>query len=646
MKIVNVSISNFMSIGQAQFSLDDIGLWLVQGENKDDTSQNSNGAGKSSIVEAICWALFGETSRNESGDEVINSKIGKDCYVSLMLEDSTDVYLITRHRKDTSYKNQLVMQVQTHGGWEDITKGTTDLTQKDIETIVGCSYEVFRAAIYMGQEEQVDLPAMTDKQLKTVVEEAAGIEQLQRAEELANLEYKETMTATQLATQRQESYKNVLVDKINDLDAAILRRVTEADAHRNYQIDLDTRIVNAELEEKQIKDGLMFHPSLSDLDDAIAEHSHESAAKVAACNANIATLDEQIARYIKAETVLGVKIRDLEKQIKTTEATSLALDKQAVCDACGAPMTNEHAAEYKAELTERIDGFKSELEEATNTLAKVRTEISALVEKRDKELAARPDVSSIAARIALLNSQRDQVIELLHQQDLVQARLKNLITDLIASKLWVNPHEATVTNLENEIEAIKRQIEAGEAELTSLNHKLAVGKVVLSVFGREGVRAHVLDTVTPYLNDRTAHYLSTLSDGNIQAVWQTLDRTKKGEIKEKFNISVVSKTGASRYKSLSGGEKRKVRLACSMALQDLVASRATKPINLFIGDEIDHALDGSGLERLMSILEEKAKERGSVLVISHNELGDWIRDVMKVVKSGGISHLEDAPTLA
>lgn len=76
-----------------------------------------------------------------------------------------------------------------------------------------------------------------------------------------------------------------------------------------------------------------------------------------------------------------------------------------------------------------------------------------------------------------------------------------------------------------------------------------------------------------------------------------------------------------------------------MALQDLVASRANKPIELFVADEIDHALDASGLERLMAILEEKARTKGTVLTISHNSLSDWIRQVVTIKKEGGYSRM-------
>ena len=93
--------------------------------------------------------------------------------------------------------------------------------------------------------------------------------------------------------------------------------------------------------------------------------------------------------------------------------------------------------------------------------------------------------------------------------------------------------------------------------------------------------------------------------------------------------------GAKSFKGLSGGEKRKVRIATYLALQDLVATRAVKPVNIFVADEVDHALDQPGLERLMTLLERKARDRGTVLVISHNSLADWCDQIVTVTKAGG-----------
>ena len=159
------------------------------------------------------------------------------------------------------------------------------------------------------------------------------------------------------------------------------------------------------------------------------------------------------------------------------------------------------------------------------------------------------------------------------------------------------------------------------------------------VLGPTGIRQHVLDSITPILNERTARYLNVLSDGKLSAVWTTLTQTKKGEIKEKFNIAVSNSVGGDSFDSLSGGEKRKVRVACCLALQELVSSRATKPIEIFIADEVDHALDEAGVERLIGVLNEKAQVCKTLLVISHNPLRNWIDNTITVIKEDGKTRL-------
>ena len=191
MKIKSLTLSNFLIIGEAKINLDNRGLLLVQGENEDDSSANSNGAGKSSIVDAISWCLFGETARGVSGDNVVNNTMGKDCCVSVIVQDGDKEYNISRYRRHSVRQNDLTVWSWEEGSLSvELSKGTTKLTQGLVDRIVGCSYEVFIAAVYSGQEMMPDLPAMTDKQLKMIVEEAAGIERLQAAHEVALLKNK------------------------------------------------------------------------------------------------------------------------------------------------------------------------------------------------------------------------------------------------------------------------------------------------------------------------------------------------------------------------------------------------------------------------------------------------------------------------
>ena len=107
MKITRLSIDNFLSVGSIKCSLENKGLVLIQGENRDDTSQDSNGSGKSSFADAISWCLYGVTARGDTGDSVINRAAKKDCQVFVHLEDGENRYFVERNRKHKTHKNSL-----------------------------------------------------------------------------------------------------------------------------------------------------------------------------------------------------------------------------------------------------------------------------------------------------------------------------------------------------------------------------------------------------------------------------------------------------------------------------------------------------------------------------------------------------------
>ncbi|EOX6182430.1 exonuclease, partial [Escherichia coli] len=203
----------------------------------------------------------------------------------------------------------------------------------------------------------------------------------------------------------------------------------------------------------------------------------------------------------------------------------------------------------------------------------------------------------------------------------------------------INPFIALIARHEDNLASSKSTFKSLKDELKAIQEQTLLLEKARQVYSPAGVRSHILTSVTPFLNTRTAEYLNTLSDGNITAEWSTMDVTKKGEYRDKFNISVQKKGSSKSFQTLSGGEKRKVRIACSLALQDLVSNRASKNIDLFIGDEIDDALDTAGLERLMGILESKARERGTVLIISHKEMKSWFRETITLEVKEGRSYV-------
>jgi DNA repair exonuclease SbcCD ATPase subunit len=646
MEFLSLQITNFLTIGESgPIQLSNRGLNLLQGQNDDDPSAASNGAGKSSIPDALCWALYGQTARGESGDAVVNAVAKKDCRVVVHLLDGTIQYAIARHRKHSTNKNEthIAGEDLSNGMSFDATRGTEKETQAEIEKILGCSFEVFMAAIYAGQEQMPDLPGMTDKSLKLLIEEAAGVERLEKAYEIARGQHAQIMRNLSELYRQLENAKGVLHHTNVNLETAKLK-------HKEFE---DTREVEAQSHEKRAEtlmgEAQTIVKTAQDLNE---QEVSEALAKVDTELLSIQSKRSVLEQYTEAT------IKPLEKSFNTEKANqnfALSLAKQlradydnadkrlgVPCTSCGKPHTQEDLEKVKELAKAKL---VAQVEESQKVADRVIAAMQALELASEKQAELRtqiPDATLLLSQKKTLEATLRMITELKGSARTKVEQVRAAREQAAARRSAPNPQAAAIEMCLERVKMFEAECAKVDAQIQKAVADSSIAEAVVKVFGPAGVRAQILDTVTPFLNDRTGEYLSTLSDGNISAVWSTLTRTAKGELREKFNIDVENSKGAKSFKGLSGGEKRKVRLATMMALQDLVASRATKPLNLWIGDEVDDALDESGLERLMTILDMKAREKGTVLVISHNSLRDWIDSVTVVRKAGGKSTVEGA----
>lgn len=642
MKVLQLTIENFLSIEDAVLSLADRGLVLIQGVNEDNTSAHSNGSGKSSIPDALCWCLYGVTARGVSGDAVINRATGKNCRVQVTIQDGDHRYLIDRYRKHATGKNGLqISQFDAAGVATVLTKGTDKLTQEVVEQIIGSSYDVFRAAVYAGQEAMPDLPAMTDKQLKILVEEAAGVTVLEAA-------YREALLKVRLQEDELERTQNevaTLMVKLDGLKSTVTDyRKGQKDFEAQRKLDLDH--LGSEME--RIGDAVLaVTKNIAKFDETkLLDEIKGLELKVAAV-ADERRKEKLLEKTLRDEELAFVTITAKVKGWKEKyDRAKVNLDNCAslvgtCCSECDKLYREEDLADQRSRLEHALKEVADQAPEIKKLVEDAKGRVAKARETLEHYRATMTDVSATSAQIASLRDELDQL-------RVLQKDLSGWMRDEAATlanykrrKAETNPFNDLILKTEADIIAAQKLYADTQARGDEIEKELHNAEIVAKVFSPAGVRAHILDEVTPFLNDQTAKYLASLTDGNTTATWSTLIKTAKGELREKFTIEVADATGGESFAALSGGEKRKVRIAASLALQDLVARRASKPIELFIGDEIDDALDEAGLERLTGILEEKARERGSVFIISHNSLTDWVPAAITVTKKDGKSVVID-----
>jgi DNA repair exonuclease SbcCD ATPase subunit len=643
-----LTINNFLTIGHAVLDLNDRGLLLVQGQNDVDSSAGSNGAGKSTVPDALCWVAFGVTARGVTGDAVVNNEAKKDCHGEFTTTDSGLEYTIARYRKHSVHKNALIVSQKelSTGVVTDLSKGTDKETQEVVVAILGCTLDVFQGAIYAGQEKMPDLPGMTDKELKTLLEEASGTKVLAQA-------YQEARQRLLVVKTRSEGVIARLSNEKSRSEAQGVELVTLKGKQQDFNDGRKARATEHLEKIKPINENQKAREArIAELDEPKAEaelaaaktrlegHS-EQGAKLAALHTGVANAQRA---QDKAQSDYGRLVNDLKVAKQGLAEIEDQIGKP--CGECGKEYCAHDLETAKVARQKKIDDLAATAPAIRDANTAAGGEFSLATIAYNDFKAGMTDVSGEVATMGALQKVLDEAATLKRNVETdannIEVHRSNAKRELTAPNPWDEP----IKLKDGEIEKTLKSIADIEGEVGKAEEELELYENTVKVFGPGGVRAQILDTVTPFLNEQTREYLGAMSDGNIHAVWSTLTTTSKGELREKFNIEVIHDLGGESFAALSGGEKRKVRLATTMAMQDLVASRASKPLNLFIADEIDHALDANGLERLMAILEKKAKERGTVLVISHNELADWIPNTITVRKVGKGRSTIDGATLA
>ncbi|KMJ45123.1 exonuclease [Xenorhabdus khoisanae] len=638
MKFIKMTVENFMRIAEAEVELNDRGLILIQGKNTDDTSANSNGSGKSTLMNALCWGIYGETANGLKADDVLSTGFEKNCRVSIVIEDEDSKrYSIMRHRAHTTNKNRLMVSCEDG----DLTKGTDKLTQEFIEKLIGASKEVFLASIYASQENMPDLPGMTDKNLKAIVEEAAGVDRLTYSYEIARERHN-----AKLAERDGVDGKITVADRafISALETSEETEHSAAkwESQRKVRItEVKKSIELAEINLAELQLSSRDNPSLESIDEKITDIRTEISG-VTEHDHKVSELESAIAKTRSMQMIKQNEIDRLKAQAKRamTNATEVVAKVGVPCSECGKPYCESNLETVKKG---HVDKARTDMTTITVELIPEINKITEQLTKAEEKLTilrtSRPNIDVQMESIANLQKQRAYVEKSTTNEKTAEIYYKAEIDKLKVIEAEINPFTGLIEKTKKEALLLKDNLKILKENKVVLDGECTLLEHARKVFSPSGVRSHILSNVTPFLNSRTAEYLNTLSDGSIEAVWSTMETTKKGEVKDKFNIA-VSKEGASKsFAGLSGGEKRKVRIATALALQDLVANRATKNIQLFIGDEIDDALDVAGLERLMAILEVKARERGTVMIISHKEMKSWFRETITVESKGGRSYV-------
>ena len=166
MKINKVEITNFYSIKDVKLSLDKHkGIVLIEGQNKD--TGGSNGSGKSALIEAVVWGLFGKTVRKSTEEALVNNQAKKGCKVRITINDD---YVIERGKKPVFLKF-------FHKD-KELTRDNATNTQALIEETLHTNYKVFLASTVFGQQNNIEFINATPDDKRTIIKNFLNLDEL------------------------------------------------------------------------------------------------------------------------------------------------------------------------------------------------------------------------------------------------------------------------------------------------------------------------------------------------------------------------------------------------------------------------------------------------------------------------------------
>ena len=206
--IENLTVKNFMSVGNVTQAVrfTDNGLTLVLGNNVDLGGDGSrNGTGKTTIINALSYVIYGNALTNIRKDNLINKTNGKSMMVTLDFEIDGKKYRIERGRKP----NVLKYYVDELNVEEDEAQGENRQTQSDIEKLFGMSHDMFKHIVALNTYTEPFLSMRANDQ-RAIIEQLLGITMLSEKAEVLKEQQRLTRDAI-----KEEQYRINAVEEAN-----------------------------------------------------------------------------------------------------------------------------------------------------------------------------------------------------------------------------------------------------------------------------------------------------------------------------------------------------------------------------------------------------------------------------------------------
>jgi len=579
--IKTLTVKNFLSVGNQAQSINFQGknLVLVIGENMDlggDDAGARNGTGKTTIINAISYAFYGDALTNIRKDNLVNKTNSKDMLVAIEFEKNGIRYKIERGRKPQVlrfYRDDVEQDSDSNEA-----QGENRETQHEIDKLLGMSHAMFKNIVALNTYSQPFLATKQSEQ-REIIEQLLGITILSQKADMLKEQMKgakEESLAERFKIDSAVASNQKIEESINNLK---LRNSAWQTQQKEDVKKLKTAI--EELERVDIKEELELHKQIQKQQDDLK---------------TLRSLEKERAYHEDTVTKTTKQITLKEKDLEYA--------KDAKCPTCEQPLhDNKHQ-----QLLEKINEGLKELREDESTLVgKLKT--------------INESIQTIGDVGVLPSTFYDSIEEAYNHQN----SLQDLKRQLEQTEKKENPYQEQIEEL---TETAIQKIDYNRLnELEDLyRHQDFLYKLLTAK--DSFIRTRIIEQNLTYLNQRLAWYLNQVKLPHTVTFLPDL------------TVQIEELGRELDFDNLSRGERNRLILSLSWAFRDVWEGLYQQINLLFIDELIDAGMDASGVESSMAVLKDMSRTQNkNIFLISHkDELVSRVNAVLKVVKENGFTN--------
>lgn len=580
-KIKNLTVRNFMSVGNQTQAIDfDKGqLTLVLGENMDlggDDSGARNGTGKTTIINGLSYAIYGQALTNIKKDNLVNKINGKAMLVTVTFEKDGVEYHIERGRKPN------LLKFSINGAEQELldldeSQGDSRETQKSIEEMFGMSHDMFKHLVALNTYTEPFLSMKANDQ-RNIIEQLLGITLL--SEKAEALKEQLRLTKDSIATE------NTRIETIKASNERIGASIEALE--RKQRMWDDTK-------EKSLEDLRRGIDVLADIDIEREIANHKALTLFNQKRKDIDDLKKYIIRCEQDQVREEKLIEKLQKEIADL--------KDHKCYACGQDL---HDSKHEEVLAEKEAALQEAALQYLSTQTQHLENTDAL--KALGELGDCPQV----------------IYDNLEQALNHKSTLAGLEKDIEIKEAELNPY---VEQIEELRKTAMQEIDWDSVnELTRVkDHQEFLYKLLTNK--DSFVRKRIIDQNLAFLNQRLTYYLDKIGLPHLV------------EFQNDLTVIITQLGQDLDFDNLSRGERNRLILSMSWAFRDVWENLYHSINLLFIDELVDSGMDSSGVESSIAVLKRMTRERDkNVFLISHrDDLTSRVNHVLKVIKENGFT---------